>query len=261
MEEDMILPDDYVDTQPQDNAEPEDTFEPEEEAPTEPVAEDTKPEEEQPTPQKLKIKFNHEEREIDLEEAAALAQKGMNYDKAVERASQEAAQKARDSLIADMGYTWNGKAITTEAEYKQAMAEQKIIEQYKDRDLPDEVIQELLESRRDREERKREKAEKEAEEKQLASFNEFFDYFKDVNERAFDPQKDTIPPEVKAAVDKGESLKHAYMEYHNKELRNRLKVEAQNKENQRKAPVTGVTTNGGTKTEPEDPFLAGFNSI
>jgi hypothetical protein len=266
MEDDMILPDDYQEATPAE--EPTVDTQPEIEEPVEPNAEDTTPADEptepqEPTtqPQKVKIKFNHEEREIDLEEAAQLAQKGLNYEKAVERARQEAAQQAKDSLIAEMGYTWNGKPIQTESEYKQALAEQKLIEQYKDRDLPPEVIQELLESRRDREERQREKAAKEEESKIQTTWNEFFAYFEEVNERAFDPKKDSLPAEVEEAIGKGQSPLSAYMKHHSKELRNQLKIAKQNQANLKKAPVGSVTAGGGIKTEAEDEFLVGFNSI
>ena len=264
MEDDMILPDDFVDSTPEDiettvdEQEPEfeETVEPTEEVTT-PTDEPAEPQEPVTQPQKVKIKFNHEEREIDLEEAAQLAQKGMVFDKAIERAAQE----ARDKLIADMGYTWNGKPITTEAEYKQAMAEQELINKYKDRDLPDEVIKELIESRRDREERQREKAAKEEEARIQSTWNDFFKFFEEVNERAFDPKKDTLPAEVEQAIQNGHTPLEAYMRHHTKELRNQLKIAKQNQENMRKAPVGSVTAGGGTKTEPEDAFLAGFNSI
>jgi hypothetical protein len=268
MEEDMILPDDFQDAAPQAEEPVVETQEPGLEDSEVSNAEDTKPAEEptEPTetvtqPQTVKIKFNHEEREIPLEEAAALAQKGMVFDKAIERAKQEAAQQARDAFIAEMGMTWNGKPITTEAEYRQALAEQELINKYKDRNLPPEVIQELIESRRDREERQREKAAREEEARRQADFNEFFAYFESVNERRFDPQKDILPQEVMDAVEKGQPLKYAYMEYHNKELRNQLKIAKQNEVNIKKAPVSSVTAGGGTKTESEDEFLAGFNSV
>lgn len=264
--EDMILPEGFEDTP---TTEPEvDTQNNGFDEPIEPDAEDTKPAEEPTEPtepltqlQKLKLTYNGQELEIEAEEAKALAQKGMNYEKAVERARQEAAQEARDAFIAGQGYTWNDKPITTEAEYKQAMAEQEMINKYKDRDLPPEVIQELVESRRDREERQREKAAKEEESKQQAAFDDFFKYFESVNERRFDPQKDILPQEVRDAVNNGQPLKHAYMEHHNKELRNQLKIAKQNEVNKTKSPVGSVTAGGGIKTEAEDDFMAGFNSI
>lgn len=214
--------------------------------------------EEQVTPQMLKIKVDREEREISVEEAAILAQKGWNYDRAVERARVEAAQQARDSVIADMGYTWNGNPITTETQYKQAMAEQELINKYKDRDLPDEVIKELVESKRDREERAEEKRVREQEAKRQGDFEEFFKYFESVNGRTFDPVKDKVSPEVDAAVRNGQPLKYAYMEHHNKVLQDQLKISKQNEANVKKSPIGSVTANGSAKTLSKDPFLEGF---
>lgn len=262
MDEDMILPDGFEDT-PTDGAEVE-TLDTEFGDQAETEAEDTTPAEEpteptEPTPQKLKVKFNHEEMELDYEEAATLAQKGMAFDKAVERARQEAAQQAKDEVIASLGYEWQGKPITTEADYKRAIAEKELLDKYSQ--LPPELAQELIDSRRDREERQREKEAKESEAKQQAEFNDFLKYFQDVNERPFDHQKDAFPQEVLAAVNSGQSLRSAYMEHHNKELRNQLKIAKQNESNTKKAPVGSVTAGGGIKTEAEDDFLAGFNSI
>lgn len=266
MDEDMILPEGFEDTPTEEpmvdtqELDFEESADPTEEVTT-PTDEPTETQDPVTQPLTIPVKFNHQEMNLTVEEAAALAQKGMNYEKAVERARQEAAQQARDSVIADMGYTWNGKPITTEAEYKQVLQEQELISQYKDRDLPEEVIQELLASRRDREERQREKAANEAKAKQDAEFNEFFAYFQEVNERQFDAQKDVLPQEVIDAVNRGESLLGAYMKHHNKELRNQLKIAKQNQANSKKAPVGSVTAGGGIKTDPEDDFLAGFNSI
>ena len=47
-----------------------------------------------PAPQAIKVKFNHDEIEIPYEEAVQHIQKGMNYDKAVDRAKREAAEQS-----------------------------------------------------------------------------------------------------------------------------------------------------------------------
>jgi hypothetical protein len=266
MDDDMILPDDF-ESLPADEPTTE-TQEPVEDLDTEtvdePTSEPTEPveaaQEPQTEPQKIKLKVDREEREVSVEEAAILAQKGLNYERAIERARVEAAQQARDSYIAEQGYEWNGKPITTEAQYKDALAEQALIDKYKDSNLPEEVIQELMEGRKDRETRVKEKAAQEEQAKKDAQVNDFLDYFQRVNERAFDGNSDTIPQEVKDAVDRGDTLKIAYMEYHNNMLRNQLKIAKQNETNSKKAPVGSVTAHGGNKTEAEDDFLAGFNS-
>lgn len=264
MDDDMILPDDFEslpanesmpDTQEPVEDSDTDTVEEHTNEPTEPVEGEQEP---KPTgPQTIKLKVDRGEREVSVEEAAILAQKGMNYERAIERAAQE----ARDTMIAEMGHTWNGKPIKSESEYKQALAEQKLIDQYKDRDLPQEVIDELLESRRDREERQRERTAREEDSKNQKTWNEFFAYFEEVNERAFDTKKDTLPSEVEEAIQSGQSPMSAYMKHHSKELRNQLKIAKQNQANKQKAPIGSVTAGGGTRTEAEDDFLSGFNSV
>ncbi len=263
MEEDIILPDDFeatpsVETQGEQqvtsDAEPtvEDT------TPTDEQSEPTEPVQEEP---KLKLKYNSEEREISLEEAKILAQKGLNYEKAIERAQQEATQRARDSWIAEQGYTWNDKPITTEAEYKQARAEEDLFNKYRDRDLPEEVIRELVESRRDREERNREKQQNEVKAKEDANLQEFLQYFKDTNDRDFDTAKDSIPAEVWEVSNRGVPLKYAYMEHHAKELSTTVKVLKQNELNKQKAPIGSITAHGSNEVASEDDFEKGFNSV
>ncbi|KRE33289.1 hypothetical protein [Paenibacillus sp. Soil724D2] len=263
MDDDMILDDGF--DLPVDDASDEITHEPsdfesEQASVEEPTSEPTTPVEEtkEDTPQQrmLKLKVDRGEREVPEEEAILLAQKGLNYERAVERAKQE----ARDTYIAEQGYTWNDKPITNEAEYKQALAEQDLMKKYQDKDLPPEVIQELIESRRDREERQQEKQAKEEEAKQQKSYDDFFQYFESVNERRFDPKTDTLPQEVIEAANNGQPLKYAYMEHFTKQLRNSLKVSKQNETNQKKAPVGSVSAYGNNSKEPSDPFLEGFNS-
>lgn len=46
-----------------------------------------------------------------------------------EKVKEEVAQASRDSFIAEQGYVWNNEPITTEAQYKQALREQELIQQ------------------------------------------------------------------------------------------------------------------------------------
>ena len=64
---------------------------------------------------------------------------------------------------------------------------------------------------------------------------------------------------VNACVAEGKPLVRAYEEYARKqaEAENRLK---QNADAARRAPVRGVSKGGKTNTDPDDPFLIGFNS-
>lgn len=252
--EDAILPDDFEDTPVDNELEAESTTD--EVNADDHFVEDATPTEDQEITetveqeaQKLRIKYNHEEREIDLDEARELAQKGLNYEKAVERARQE----ARDAYIAEQGYEWNGQPITTEAAYNQALKERDLIEKYREQDLPDDVIQELIESKkfRDSYRSQQEQLEKEQHEKQ--QFSDFVEAFPDV-----DPK--TISPDTWAKVEQGIPLKYAYLEQERAQLLEKAKVVEQNTINQQKAPIKGVTAFGaGEPEKASDPFLDGFS--
>jgi hypothetical protein len=213
-----------------------------------------------PTPQggteeqpKIKVKYNHQELELPYEEAVTHIQKGMNYEKAIERTKAETAQAARDAYIAEQGYIWNDKPIKTESEYKQALKEKEIYEKYQQQGLPEEVINELVESKKDREERKAEKQSQAEKERKNAEYAEFFEYFKSENGREFNASTDTIPDEVWELTGKGKTLTDAYAIHHTKELKAKIaeyesKLQAQetNSLNASSSPGS-VTGNGSAK--------------
>lgn len=183
--------------EPQGGNEPEPTPEPAPEPLPEP-----------PLPQSIKVKFNHREMDLPYDEAVTHIQKGLNYDKAVERARQEAAQQARDSWIAEQGYEWKGRPIKTEAEYRAALQEQELEEKIRQQyaDVPDEIVNELLEGKRFREQyqnqqktfeerQRQEQAEQDFVSRRNSMYEEFLTEFPD-----HDPA--TIPKEVFAEADK-----------------------------------------------------------
>lgn len=209
----------------------------------------------EPEPQlpKIKVKYNHQEMELPYEEAVQHIQKGMNYEKAIEKAKAEAAQQARDAYIASQGYVWNDKPITTEAEYNQAMKEKEIWEKYQSQGLPDEVVQELVESKKFREQFESEKKSKAEQEKKNAEYQEFFEYFKAENGRDFNSATDTIPQDVWDLVAKGKTLTDAYTYNLNKQLKAKIaeleskqKAIETNRENANSTP--GSVTGNGTTT-------------
>ena len=161
-----------------------------------------------------------------------------------ETTSKKAAQEARDAYIAEQGYEWNGSPITTEAAYKQALKEQKIMEELQEKGLPDEVIQELVESRKDREERAKEKQQMTEKQQQEAEYKAFLETYPDV-----DPKD--IPQSVWDDVGKGKSLVDAFVRHENQSLKQRLEaleqakqIEQQNQANA--ASSTGSVTGNGT---------------
>lgn len=111
---------------------------------------------------------------------------------AAERAKieREATQRARDSLIAEQKYEWNGKPITTEAEYNQALREKEIQERLESQNVPPEIIEELVASRRDRAERDELRAQLSQQQNIDREIKEFQDAYPDI------PANSPLPPEV-----------------------------------------------------------------
>jgi hypothetical protein len=200
-----------------------------------------------PPTETFKIKYNHEEKEIPLEEARELAQKGMHFDKAIEKAKTEAHQAARDSYIAEQGYEWNGRQVTTEAEYKQAVKESEMYEKLQAQQLPEEVIKELVESRNFREQLTQEKQTATQQRKQEAEYKEFFEYFAKENERSFDPAKDSIPEDVWLATHKGKTLLDAYQASEAKTYKTKIK-ELETQLNINKTNEVNASTSTGSVT-------------
>lgn len=170
----------------------------------------------------------------------------------------EAETKARDKTIADMGMEWNGQPITTYDQYVKAKAEseqnereQAIREEYEAKGLPDELIEELVESKRDREERKAEKATRAEEAKKQAEYADFFEYFKQENERDFNSATDTITQDVWDLVAKGKTLTDAYTYNVNKQLKAKIaeyesKLKAQETNQVNAGSSTGSVTGNGS---------------
>lgn len=204
----------------------------------------------QPEPYKLRVKYNHDEMELGENEAIPLIQKGMNYEKAVERAAQEAEQRAVDKFVASQGYEWNGKPITTQAEYQQALYEQDLISKGAD---PAEVAQLVNEHPDVR--RAREIAEQKArEEQETNEYREFVAEYPQV-------KPEDIPAEVfQYQVETGKTLVDAMRWNENRLLKEQIKTLTQNLENSKKAPIGSITALGNEGTE-YDPFLEGFNSL
>jgi hypothetical protein len=209
---------------------------------------------------KIKIKYNHEEREIPYDEAVQHIQKGLNYEKGIERAKAETYQQARDSYIAEQNYEWMGKPITTEAQYKQALSEKETYDNLQNQALPEEVISELLESRREREERNQEKLTQKQQQQKDAECRDFFDYFATENGRSFDPDKDTIPDAVwKSVEENGKSLTDAYQLHELKQTKAKLNEIAKgNKtlESNNNNALTGTGSVTGNGNGTNDYFTA-----
>lgn len=132
----------------------------------------------------------------------------------IKEATEKARQEARDSWVAEQGYEWKGKPIKTEAEYKQALQEQemenKIRAQYSN--VPDEIVNELLEGKRFREQYQTEKQTSEQKAAEQKMYSEFLEAYPDI-------KPEEIPADVWKEVKAGRNLTDAYVRYENKQLK------------------------------------------
>lgn len=266
-EEDAILPDDYVAESNPFEEESADPFNDEETTDTGLDTYETEDEElgqqeeAQLTPEQLrfKVKYNHEEQELGYDEAVPLIQKGMNYDK-VEQRVRELESDPRLSFVEEMAKE-QGMEVNEFLEAVKSAREDRQLQELVQQNIPEEYAREILENKKFREQFEAEKKAKEEEGKKNQEFGEFFEFFKQANDRDYVPGQDEIPQEVWDAHAQGTPLKFAYMQHHNQQLKSQLKTYKQNETNAKRAPIGSVTTFGNDEPTSIDPFLAGFDSI
>lgn len=171
----------------------------------------------------------------------------------------QAEAKAKDKVISEMYGEEYG--IHTYDEYQKALKEQErvnreeaIRQEYADKGLPEDLLNELVLSKQERLEREAEKQSQQA--KQFVDRNrlDFLDWYQSENGKAFDANSDTIPDEVwkqselyeKSQGREGKSLMDAYAHYEIKQLKSKLSAQEVNKINA-ESSTGSVTGNGATK--------------
>jgi len=130
----------------------------------------------------------------------------------LENEHKTATQQAKDAVIAKQGYVWKGKPIATEAEYDQALQEKAIEDKIRSQyaNVPDEIVNELLENRKFREEtlaerKTREESERKAqEEKDFAARRDsmYDEFMTEFSEYDTEEKWKGIPKEVWAESEK-----------------------------------------------------------
>jgi hypothetical protein len=130
----------------------------------------------------------------------------------LENEHKTAAQQARDAVIAEMEYVWKGKPIKTEAEYRQALKEKQIEDSLRQQysNVPDEIVNKLVELDRFREEtlaerKTREESERKAqEEKDFATRRDsmYDEFMTEFSEYDTEEKWKGIPKEVWAESEK-----------------------------------------------------------
>lgn len=214
-------------------------------------------------PPTIRVRFNHEDRELSYDEAAMYAQKGMNYDKLEERVrGYEALSNKMDRLAKNLEYDSAEEMIDAaannfrerqvrqlvEAGNTEAMARFLVDQQMKataaestpQTPPPQEVPSPAPTGPTISPERR-------------AELQEFI--------RAY-PGVTKLPDEVIKANANGVRLLVAYERFKNKGVLRENAILKQNQASAAKAPVTGVAgrspSNQGTRAE--DPFLKGFDA-
>lgn len=187
------------------------------------------------TVQTIKVKYNHEEKELPIDEVRVLAQKGMNYDKLSEKLQK---------YESDPGLKWlNEKAAQFGvsvpdliAKWDADLAAKQASEIAEANGIPEDVAHELLKIKNERDMTKKElealKAYKEEQERIDNQIKEFQKAYPDV-------PLDKIPEQViETAKSEGVSLKVAYKAYladvlaeEKKKLEEQLNVKKVNDEN------------------------------
>jgi hypothetical protein len=187
------------------------------------------------TVQKIKVKYNHEEKELPIDEVKVLAQKGMNYDKLSEKLQK---------YESDPGLKWlNEKAAQFGvsvpdliAKWDSDLAARQASEIAEAKGIPEDVAHELLQIKTERDLTKQElevlRAYKEEQERIDNQIKEFQKAYPDV-------PLDKIPEQViETAKSEGVSLKVAYKAYladvlaeEKKKLEEQLNVKKVNDEN------------------------------
>lgn len=165
------------------------------------------------------------------------------YRQRVETETKTAAQQARDSWIADQGYEWHGKPIKTEAEYKQALQEQELENRIKQQysNVPEELLNELVESKRFREEALAEKKAREEKEAEHKQYTDFLEAYPDV-------KPEDIPVEVWKEHKEGRSLTEAYMRYENQHLKGEMAKYQTQQQIEQANEKNAATSTGSAKT-------------
>lgn len=97
-------------------------------------------------PQTIKIKYNHEEKELPIDEAVLHIQKGMNYDKVYDKLQSYEKDEAL-KILDEMAQEYGIPKADLMKRWKTERAESKAKEYAEQHDIPQEVAKELLESK------------------------------------------------------------------------------------------------------------------
>jgi hypothetical protein len=217
------------------------------------TAEDTTKAEEVTESPKYKLKYNHEEKEVSLDELTVLGQKGMNYDRLQEKfdAIQNNPALAKYSKVEEisklLGYQTDDELLDAlyQTHYERTAETQGL--------TPAQIQKEYELSQKEKAIQAKEitTAQQQKQNKMYADFATNFP----------DTKAEMIKPETWTKVNAGMDLSTAYTMQQNQDLQAELKIFKQNAENAKKAPIGSVSTHGSEASKSKDPFEMGFDSV
>lgn len=206
----------------------------------------------------IRVKYNGEERDISLDEARTLAQKGLNYDHVVEERDRN--RSAFDFLMERAKV--EGITVEQLIERERGRAEDQRLEAKKseirarDDDASDETIESLarleLEAEKARAERESAKARENKDKEEIESWNRLF---REHPELIAPDGSSKVSPGVLELVKSGRTPTEAFLTERNRELEAQSRVAA----SEQRAKQKSVGSLSGVQSAEEDDFLAGFN--
>jgi hypothetical protein len=255
----------FIDAEPTSEAET-DVEQPEQEK-ADPVQPEQKEAPAEKGPTTLKIKYNGEERDITLEEAVTLAQKGMNYDKVA--GERDSLKNSKEKQILEKFAKASGVKVDDYIKYLEDNLHNSAVQAESDKikaeypDAPEKFIKELAEKRigerkaaQEREETTQKQLEADAaKKKEMEPWLAFAARY---------PDRTELTPEEVKLVQAGRTPIEARLEYEKaqreKEVAElKLKLETQDKNKKNKEKAVGPVSSTAGDSPVDDPFLRGFN--
>lgn len=210
-----------------------------------------------------KVKYNKESVQIDsIDDVVSNYQKGLNYDKLVEKLNNLEHSKAMSYITnkaQELGMSVDEymEQVENYEKEQEKKREQEKLEEMISNGVPEDVAKEVIATSQLRrelqaeknklEKEKQEKLDKESKDKEYA---DFIKEFPDVN-------AEDIPKDVFLNAENS-SLREAYMKYQLEEQKKQIEI--LKKQNENKSSSVGSTTEfGGKENKATDPFLEGWD--
>ena len=229
--------------------------------PTEDIEEEEAPTTEQTTPivapnPKVRIKYNHEEKELELDEAAQWVQKGFHHDK-ISPTYEKAA-----TLAKQMGYKTADEMIKAAEDNFIAQQVQELVDEGVHESVAETVVRAKLGMLKHPDPEPEVEPAPIAQPDPAAQRQAEIDRDIDLFIKAY-PGVTQVPDAVlKTCRENGTPLVAAYAKWEAEQAKQELKILRQNQAAAAKAPVGGATTHGNVnmKAQEKDPFTEGFDS-